>query len=105
MGFLPIFYAGAYFFIALCAYVCISVAAGLNALGKQVFVAILAFGACSFIGFIVILLAVSALHLNAVLAEPFRTATFTLAYIIPGLAGVWASLKALKALKRFGPQA
>jgi hypothetical protein len=104
MGFLTIYYAGAYFFIALCGYVCISVVAGLNALGKQVFVAILAFGACSYIGFIVILLAVSALHFDAVLAEPFRTATFTLAYIIPGQTGVWASLKALKALRWFRPQ-
>jgi hypothetical protein len=99
MGFLPIFYAGAFFFIAFCGYVCISVALGFDALGKRFLVAVLAFGACSYVGFIAVILALSASPLTSILGGRTQPLIFTLAYLVPGLGGSWLSLKVLKALK------
>ena len=104
MGFLPIFYAGLFFFMALCGYVCLSVVAGLDSLGKRVFVAILAFGACSYVGFVAVILAISASPLKVILEGRFAPFSYTLAYVIPGLIGAWLSLKALKALRPPKPQ-
>ena len=104
MGFLPVFYAGAFVFIAGCAYVCFSVVAGLDALGKRLFVAIVAFGASSFVGYIILVLAISQSPFGAILNGPYSRATLILAYVIPGLLGSWASIKLLQALRPSKPR-
>jgi hypothetical protein len=98
MGFLPIFYAAGFLFIALCGYVCFSVVAGLNALGKRVFWAVLAFGACSYVGFIVVILAIAFSPLKGLLAGGFRSVIYASAYILPGLVGSWLSVKGFNAV-------
>jgi hypothetical protein len=55
---LPILYAGAFFLIALFGYGCCSGVARLRKYSKQVFAGILAFWACSLVGFVVVILAV-----------------------------------------------
>jgi hypothetical protein len=100
MGFLPIFYAGTFFFIALCGYVCLSVVAGMDALGKRVFLSILAFGASSYAGFLVVILAISFSPFKAILEGRAQPLIFGLAYILPGLVGGWVSLKGFGALRR-----
>jgi hypothetical protein len=97
MGFLPIFYAGGFFFIALCGYVCLSVAADLHTLGVKVFVAILAFGASSYIGFIAVVLAIGSSPLKTLLEGQFHIATYVFAYVAPGLTGSYLSLRVLRA--------
>jgi hypothetical protein len=104
VGFLPIFYAAGFLFVAFCGYVCLSIAADLHTLGKRVFVAILAFGACSYIGFIAVILAVGSSPLRVLLQGQFRGALFALAYVAPGLTGSWFALRAFKALKPAQPQ-
>jgi hypothetical protein len=104
MGFLPILYAGLFFFIALCGYVCLSVVADLRALGVKVFVAVLAFGASSYIGFITIVIAVGSSPLKALLQGQFHIATYVLAYVGPGLTGSYLSLRALRASRPPQPQ-
>jgi hypothetical protein len=98
MGFLPIVYAGTFFFIAICGYVCLSVVAGLDRLGKRVFVAVLGFGACSYVGFIVAILAISVSPFKTILEGQTRPFMFALAYFLPGLVGGWLSLKVLGAI-------
>ena len=102
MGFLPIFYAGGYLFIAVAAYICISVAGGLDALGERAFVAILSFGAGSLIGFVFLLMIGPALGLHAESGGTAQKVIYSLVYIVPGLVGAWASLKAFKTLKPDG---
>ena len=97
MGFLPIFYAGAYFLAASAGYLfCTQLLTRLRGIAKAVFVAILAFGACSYIGFIVIILAVGALGPKILLGGTLGPIIYAVAYVLPGLAGAWLSLKALK---------
>ncbi len=98
MGFLPIIYVGFYLFIALAVYVCFSVVAERDALGKKLFWAVLAFGACSAIGYVAISIAVSSIHSLRMdqLQAPFVFA----AYIVPGLLGGWLMTLVLGKLKR-----
>jgi hypothetical protein len=99
MGFLPIFYAAGFIFIAIFGYVCLSVAADLKTLGRKVFVAILAFGASSYIGFIVVVLAIESSPLKSLLGGQSRVAIYALAYVGPGLTGSCLSLWVLRTLK------
>jgi hypothetical protein len=92
----PILYAGAFFLIACCGYLCCSLFAKQREFSKQVFVAVLAFGASSYIGFFIVILTISATPLNSFLEGPFARLAYILAYLIPGLAGGWLSLKALR---------
>ena len=99
MGFLPIFYFGTYFFFAICGYVCLSVVAGLDRLGKRVFFAVLGFGAFSYLGFITAILAISVSPFKTILVGRGQPFIFALAYILPGLAGGWLAIKVLGAIQ------
>jgi hypothetical protein len=103
MGFLPLFYACGFFFLAWCCYVCISVVGGLDSLGRRVFIAVMAFGVSSYIGFIVILP-----FLNLLLVKPIQDKQLlhlldALAYFLPGVLGSWLSLRAFKSCTRLTP--
>jgi hypothetical protein len=100
VGFLPLIYAVASVFIGFCGYVCISIVGGLDSLGKRVFVATVAFGASSYVGFILILLVGYMFHVSSAMQGPFQKVVLGLAYVVPGLAGAWLSLKGLNLLKR-----
>jgi hypothetical protein len=100
VGFLPLFYAVAWVFVGLCGYVCISIVGGFESLGKRVFVATVAFGASSYVGFILILLVGSTLHVSSATQGPLQKVVLGLAYIVPGLVGAWLSLSGYNLLKR-----
>jgi hypothetical protein len=69
MELLPILYAGAFFLIACSGYLCCSMISKLRECSKQVFVAVLAFGACSYVGFFIIVLAISSTPLDRLLQD------------------------------------
>jgi hypothetical protein len=94
----PILYASAFFLMACSGYLCCSLFPKLREFAKQVFVAVLAFGASSYIGFFIVILIISPTPLNSFLEGPFAGLAYILAYLIPGLVGGWISLKALKFL-------
>ena len=100
VGFLPIFYACTFLLLALCAYVSISVVAGLDAFGKQLFVAIMAFGAWSAIGYICTAIVVSLLHFDSVVERQPQVVFFFLDYFVPGLLGSWLTVRVFDKLKR-----
>ncbi|HUN83387.1 MAG TPA: hypothetical protein VMU48_03370 [Terracidiphilus sp.] len=99
MEFLLIYYALTYLFLAGCGYVCFSVVAGLDALGKRIFAAVLAFGACSLAGYVAINVAMALFHLK--LDQDGRTerTIIVLAYVVSGLIGSWFSLRIFKPAK------
>ena len=98
MGFLPIFYAGLYLLVACAAYIFCKVLSRRRGIARAVFIAILAFGACSYVGFIVIVLAVGESPLKGLLEGAAQRPTYTLAYFLPGFIGAWLSIKALKSV-------
>jgi MFS superfamily sulfate permease-like transporter len=84
------YYALVYLFLACAAYVCFSVVAGLNRLGKRLFRAILAFGGSALVGCI-IAVAVALLHGGSkAMAEPNRF-LLAIVYIASGLIGAFVS--------------
>lgn len=87
-------------FIGLCGYVCISIVGGVDSLGKRVFVATVAFGASSYVGFILILLVGYTLHVSSAMQGPLQKAVWGLAYVVPGSVGAWLSLRGFNLLKR-----
>jgi len=99
VGFLPLVYAVAWVFIGFSGYVCISIVGGLDSLGKRVFVATVAFGASSYVGFILILLLGNILHVSSATQGPLKKVVWGLAYVVPGLVGAWLSLKVFNLLK------
>ena len=100
MGFLPIFYAAAFFLVALCAWAICSVYTGLQRYSKQAFVVPLAFGACSYLGFFSTVVSLGSLSFTERLFDGrFQALAYSLAYLIPGVAGSWFSLKILKSLR------
>jgi hypothetical protein len=97
MGFLPVFYAGFWLLLAAGGYVtCACFQTKITRFSKAVFVAMLAFGACSYGGFIIVMLAVNSFSFLMLLTARFHAITFAVAYIVPGILGSWLSLKVLK---------
>jgi hypothetical protein len=110
MGFLPILlpivYVGFYLFFALAAYACFSVVAERDALGKQLFWSVLAFGAWAAIGYILsAIVVVLLIHFKLVfILQPEATFSsapfFSVAYILPGILGSWLTIRILDGLRR-----
>jgi hypothetical protein len=99
MGFLPVFYASAWFLLAAGGYVtCACFETKLTPFARTVFVAILAFGAFSYAGFIVVILAINFFSSLTLLTDHFQAITFAVAYIVPGILGSWLSLKVLRSV-------
>jgi hypothetical protein len=95
MGFLPAFYAAGFL-------VMVGVGGGLclavdrfNKFSGRVFVGVLAFGACSYIGFIVVILALSQLLPWQTLDKRLVAAIYLLAFFGPGMIGSWWLVKAM----------
>jgi hypothetical protein len=90
VGFLPIFYVGFFCFIALAVYTALAIVAGLDSLGKRLAAAVLAFGASSGIGAILIAVSLSLFEKpgasSTYFALPSKTG-FVLVYVLPGLLG------------------
>ena len=101
MGFLPLFYAGAWVLLGFCGYVCISIVGGLDSLGKRVFLATVAFGASSYVGFILFLLVCNMFHVGSAMRWPLQKSILGIAYVVPGSMGAWLSLRCFNLLKRF----
>ena len=78
---------------------CLAIVGGLDSLGKRVFVATVAFGASSYIGFILILLVGYSFHVGSGTWGPLQKVVLGLAYVVPGLVGAWLSLKGFNLLK------
>jgi hypothetical protein len=98
MGFLPIFYVAIFFVLAFVGYIFCHAMAKAMQVRWRVFWAILAFGATSYVGFIVVILVVGHSPLAFLLKGTFGTATYVLAYVLPGVAGVRLCLQGLKLL-------
>ena len=74
-------------------YVCFSVVAGYNRLGKRLFLAVLAFGVFSAAGYVVLNLLWALVHNQTQRSdEPNRFLTLS-AYVVPGMLGSWVSWK------------
>jgi hypothetical protein len=95
---LPILYAGAFFLLAGAGYLCSQLFAKLREFSQQLFVAVLAFGACSYVGFIIVVLTISSTPLKGLLEGRPAPITYILGYFIPGLCGSWLSLKVLRSI-------
>jgi hypothetical protein len=70
----------------------------LKTLGENVFVAILAFGASSYIGLIAAALAFGS-SINSLLQGKVRITVYVLAYVVTGLIGSYLSLRILRTIK------
>ena len=90
MGFLPIFYVALFAFIALAVYTAVGIVGGRESLAKNLAAAVLAFGACSAIGAILIAVSLSLIEKQGAsstyFALPGKTG-FVLVYVVPGLVG------------------
>jgi hypothetical protein len=94
---LPIFYAGVYFLAAFAGYLfCTQLVPRWRGIAGIFFVGILAFGACSYLGFIGVVMAVGVSPLRSLLQGTSQPITYIAAYVLPGLFGVWLSIKALR---------
>jgi hypothetical protein len=94
--FVVAWYVVIFLFLATAAYVCVSVVAGLNQLGKRLFMAILAFGGSALVGCYIAAGVVSYLRIGTkAIVEPNRV-VIAVAYVVPGLIGSWASWKSFK---------
>jgi len=89
-------YAVIYLVVAGAVYVCFSVVAGHNRLGKRLFLAVLAFGACALARYVIENVLTVLLHTRTGPAdEPNRRLTLS-AYVVPGMLGSWLSWKLFK---------
>jgi hypothetical protein len=93
--FLLAYYAAIYLFLATAAYVCISVVAGHNKLGKRLFAAILVFGGSALVGYIIAGV-VSYLHTGSKPLEEPNRVVIAIAYILPGMIGALVSWRTFK---------
>jgi hypothetical protein len=94
--FLLAYYAATYLVVAGGVYVCFSVVAGHDSLGNRLFLAVLAFGACSLAGYIVADVLTVLLHARTYpISEPNRPLLIG-AYVVPGMLGSWVSWKRFK---------
>lgn len=97
MELLSIFYAGVYFLAACAGYLfCTRLVPRWRGIAEMFFVGILAFGACSYLGFIGVVMAVGVSPLRSLLQGSSQPITYVVAYVFPGLFGVWLSIKALR---------
>lgn len=96
MELLPIFYAGAFFLLALFGYQYCWLYPRLREFSKPTFVAVLAFGASSYVGFFIFMLGIASSPLKELIEGRLQTIIYALAYLIPGLGGGWLSLRLLK---------
>lgn len=99
MGFLPVVYVGLYLVVAGVGYLFCGGLSRWCDKAITVFIAILVFGACSYVGFFVVVLAVGVLPLKGLLEGPTQHIVYLSAYIFPGIVGAWLSIKALKSMK------
>jgi hypothetical protein len=96
-GFLPIFYTGAFFLAACAGYLfCTQLLTRWRGIAGSAFVAIPAFGACSYIGFILIILTVGISPAKGLLQGSFQPISYIVAYGLPGGIGSWLSVKAFR---------
>jgi hypothetical protein len=99
VGFLPVFYAGSFLVLAFVGYFLCHVNSKAMLFRWITFWAILAFGASSYVGFIIVLLTIGNSPLAFLFAGTFGKATYVLAYALPGAVGAWLLIKAIKSFK------
>lgn len=99
LEFLLVYYALTFLVLAGCGYVCFSVVAGLDVLGKRIFVAVLAFGACSLVAYGAMNVAIALLHLELDQGGRMGRTLIVLGYVVSGLTGSWFSLRIFKPVK------
>lgn len=75
---------------------CTELLTRLRGVAGAVFVGIRAFGAFSYVGFILIVLTLGASPARGLLHGTFHTVSYIVAYCLPGSIGAWLSLRALK---------
>ncbi len=98
MGFLPIVYAGAYFLAACAGFALCKLVPPWRTSALAVFLSILAFGACSYVGFIAGVLTLSATPFRGLLEGGSRAAVYGISYVLPGVSGAWVSVKAVRSM-------
>jgi hypothetical protein len=98
MQLLPIFYAGAYLLVACAGYLLCKVVPRWSGAALSAFVALLAFGACSYVGFITIVLAIGVSPFKGLILGTPQRFTYAVAYVLPGILGIWLALKAFQAM-------
>ena len=89
MGFLSVLYAVSFVFAAFVGYAFCGGNAKAKPFRWRVFWAISGFGATSYIGFILAILALGQSPLAFLLEGKFRTVIYLLAYLLPGSIGAW----------------
>ena len=94
--FLVGYYVVIYLVVAGGVYVCFSVVAGHDRLGKRLSVAVLAFGACSLAGYILANVLEMLLHTRTDPSDEPDRFLLIFTYVISGMLGVWASWKRFK---------
>jgi hypothetical protein len=98
MGFLPIVYAGAYFLAACVGCALCKLVPAWRTSAMAVFLSILAFGACSYVGFIAGVLILGATPFRGLLEGGSRGAVYVVSYVLPGVLGAWVSVKAIRSM-------
>jgi uncharacterized membrane protein YjjP (DUF1212 family) len=84
-------------FAGFCGYVCFSIVAGLDVLGKRIFISVVGFGFASMCGLIFGTILISATRIGWDWTRSEMIAGI-LVYVLSGFAGVWFALKGAKAL-------
>jgi hypothetical protein len=93
---LPIPYTGVFLILACFCYACCLSIPKLKPFAGRSLVAVLAFGACAYVGFFVVILGVYHAPLRPLLGNGFRSISYAVAYFMPGLVGSWFSLWAMR---------
>ena len=90
------YYVVIYLVVAGGVYVCFSVVAGHNRLGKKLFVAVLSFGLCSLAGYVALNVLTVILHAQAGPVDEANRLLTLIAYVVPGMLGSWISWRLFK---------
>jgi hypothetical protein len=102
MEIVSILYAALFLALAGAASACCSSVSKLRKHSLQVFLAILAFGVCSYMGSILIIVFVGSSPLGWLFDGRLSVITWTLAYLLPGLAGGWCAVKCVESMRKWG---
>jgi hypothetical protein len=90
-------YVASYVFAGFCGYVGFSIVAGLDVLGKRIFISVVGFGFASMCGLIFGTILISATRIGWDWTRS-ETIAGILVYVLSGLAGAWIALRGAKAL-------
>jgi hypothetical protein len=95
MEFFSIFYALMFVVLGFVGYLCCSGIPRFRKFSTRTFIAILTFGASSYIGFLLVIVLVGSPPLRGLLDGRYKSVAYTLAYLVPGFIGSWLALWSL----------